>query len=67
MTIGQTRTQSKHQQSAQINQDIERYLSQGGHIKQLDTQRSEFQPTWKAYAESAFEEREYEKAESEQD
>ena len=67
MTIGQTRPQSKHQQSADINQDIERFLSQGGQIKQLDTQRSEFRPTWEAYAQSAFEEREYEKAESEQD
>ncbi|WP_138438569.1 hypothetical protein [Marinobacter alexandrii] len=67
MTIGQTRTHTKHKQSAQINQDIERFLSQGGQIKQLNTQRSEFQPTWKAYAESAFEEREHEKAESKQD
>ncbi|WP_425593639.1 hypothetical protein [Marinobacter alexandrii] len=32
MTIGQTRTQSKHQQSAEINQDIERFLNQGGQI-----------------------------------
>lgn len=67
MTIGQTRIHTKHQQSAQINQDIERFLNQGGHIKQLNTQRSEFRPTWGAYAQSAFEEREHEKAESEQD
>lgn len=60
MTIGQTRKQTKQDQSAQIEQDIERFLNSGGQIVELETQRSEFRPTWEAYANSGFEDRNHE-------
>lgn len=54
MTIGQTRTTTKKEQS------VERFLNSGGKIKEFETQRSEFRPTWEAYANSAFEDRGHE-------
>ena len=60
MTIGQTRTTTKKEQSAEIEQAVERFLNSGGKIKEFETQRSEFWPTWEAYANSAFEDRGHE-------
>lgn len=57
MTIGQTRKQTKQAQSEEIEQDIERFLNSGGQIVELETQRSEFRPTWEAYATASFEDR----------
>jgi len=57
MTIGETRRTDKRKASAEIELLTWEFLNEGGEIKQLETQESKFRPTWEAYANSAFEER----------
>ena len=54
---GQTRKQDKRQLSDQLRRDTEAFLARGGRVQELDNRETEFQPTWRAYAAAAFDER----------
>lgn len=51
------RLKSKAAESERIQRLTEEFFERGGHIKEMDTQRSEFRPTWKANSIGAFEDR----------
>lgn len=51
------RRKSKAEESERIERLTEEFFAKGGHIKEMETQKSEFRPTWEAYARSSFEER----------
>lgn len=54
---GQTRKQDKRQLSDQLRRDTEAFLARGGRVQELENRETEFQPTWRAYAAAAFDER----------
>lgn len=54
------RLSSKAEESERIQRLTEQFFAAGGHIKELDTQESQFRPTWQAYAAGAFEDRGHE-------
>lgn len=56
-TIGQTRPSEKQRESEEIERLTKEFFERDGAIKEIPTQQSEWRPTWKAYADSAFQER----------
>lgn len=46
--------QTKRAQHSEIELLTRDYLANGGEIEQVQTQKSEFKPTWAAYAASAM-------------
>lgn len=54
---GQTRKRDKQADSAEIELLTRDFLANGGEIQEIPNQESQFKPTWRAYAEQAFDER----------
>jgi hypothetical protein len=54
---GQTRKRDKQADSAEIERLTRDFLANGGQIQQIENRETEFQPTWRAYAAAAFDER----------
>lgn len=56
MTIGQTRTTTKKEQSAEIEQAVERFLANGGEIRREGIREGkQIDLTWRNYAATAME------------
>lgn len=53
----QTRGKDKKAESAEIERLTQEFLANGGQIQQIENSETEFQPTWRAYAAAAFDER----------
>lgn len=54
---GQTRKRDKQADSAEIERLTRDFLANGGEIQQIENRETEFQPTWRAYAAAAFDQR----------
>ncbi|MCC4269188.1 hypothetical protein LL254_00510 [Marinobacter nauticus] len=54
---GETRKRNKRADSAEIELLTRDFLANGGQIQQIENRETEFQPTWRAYAATAFDER----------
>lgn len=54
------RRKSKAEESERIQRMTEEFVARGGEIKELDTHKSEFRPTWQASARGSFEDNHHE-------